>query len=146
MPKNCTLVHARVEEFEIDHKEDTFCDQFEREHMDVGHELSGIPYSHAYKCISHKRLSRKDFVHEVYSKDKYMVAYGVPFHPMPWPWAKTWEKTPCLEPDPPIIRKMSGRPSKRKRMMESEEEQELSHVKRQLKPHKCTRCGDFGHT
>lgn len=97
----------------------------------------------AVKCIQYKRLNTKDFMYATYNKVNYLAAYGVTFHPMLG--LKSWDKIGLLEPTPPALRKMPGRPSKKKRRLEPREQQESRFVKRQHMPNKCTRCGELRH-
>ncbi|XP_056691615.1 uncharacterized protein [Spinacia oleracea] len=112
-------------------------------------ELTGIPCHHAYACILYMRADPEDYVHDFYSKKRYMDAYEPVLLPMPGP--KEWEKTPFPEPVPAPFRKMSGRPSKRKRTKElGEEAEKVAEVVEAVirlggKANRCSNCRQYAH-
>ncbi|KAK9671408.1 hypothetical protein RND81_12G028100 [Saponaria officinalis] len=75
--------------------------------------------------------------------ERYIMAYESAIEPMPR--VRQWEKSGLPEPLPPIIRKMSGRPSKKRRRKETGED-DSSKVKRQKTKNRCGNCGGLGYS
>lgn len=85
-----------------------------------------------------RRLRSEDFVSDFYSKKRYWEACTPHIRPMTG--LKHWERTNLEQPLPPTIKKMFGRPSKKKRKKEAGEEEEARFLKRSKKLNKCPNC------
>ncbi|XP_021866757.2 uncharacterized protein [Spinacia oleracea] len=141
---NCIVCPSRLDEWEVE-------TAFDRHVVDLKEltctcfrwELTGIPCPHAYACIVKKRWRPEDFVHECYSKAKYLATYSP--HIKPMPGMKQWKKTDLPRPLPPLLRKMPGRPKSHKRKKEAGEDAEERFVKRGKKPNNCSNCKQPGH-
>ncbi|XP_071932917.1 uncharacterized protein [Coffea arabica] len=74
-------------------------------------ELNGIPCAHAISAIALTKESPENFVHECYSKEAYMKAYGPIIYPLNGEhlW-KDLKQGPVL---PPETIKLPGRPKKK---------------------------------
>ncbi|XP_074290697.1 uncharacterized protein LOC141617401 [Silene latifolia] len=105
-------------------------------------DLTGLPCPHSMACMLEKRMDPKDYVDEVYSKERYMLTYAHSVSPMPG--VKQWEPTGLLEPLPPPMRTMPGRPKSKKRR-KSAGEKEDQQVKRLKRTNNCSHCGGLGH-
>ncbi|XP_021717466.1 uncharacterized protein LOC110685283 [Chenopodium quinoa] len=145
LARNCEVIPLRLDIWEVDYYNDRYV-------VNLGQitctcfrwELTGIPCAHAWACIIKKRLRPEDFVDSVYSKDKYLEAYTLTINPMSG--MKQWEKRPdMMQPKPPIMRKMPGRPSHKKRKQELGEREEAVKQQKQKKNPKCSNCGVVGH-
>ena len=133
----------RSDVWEVDHYSDRFvvnlndntCTCFKWE-------LNGIPCAHAWACIMKKRERPEAFVHECYTKATYLEAYTPSIKPMPG--MKQWARSDMVQPLPPLMRKMPGRPSLKKRK-EQGEGVDSGAVKRLKRVYKCSKCGNTRH-
>lgn len=144
--KNCKMVQSRLGEWEVEFNEDRFVVDLNGKSCSCYKwDLSGIPCVHAYACIMKRRLLPDDYIHPYYSKDMYVKAYAPYIKPMPG--MKDWETTDCEEPLPPLIKKLPGRPShkKRKKGADERERNQSEHVKRTKRQNQCGKCGHLGH-
>ncbi|XP_057248887.1 uncharacterized protein LOC130590461 [Beta vulgaris subsp. vulgaris] len=101
---------------------------------------------HCFETISDVDLGNpEEYVHKAYSREAYLLAYSPVFQPMPG--IKQWDRTLDPQPNPPGFKKMSGRPSKKKRTKEKGEEEAPKEppVLRKRKPNECGNCGNYGH-
>ena len=73
-------------------------------------QLTGIPCSHAIACFREDDIIPEDRVHECYSINTYLKAYG--YNIMPVRDKQHWEKMNGVEVHPPIYEKKIGRPKK----------------------------------
>ena len=104
-----------------------------------GWELCGIPCVHAVAAIVSIRGAPTDYVEEWYTRDKYLEAYSVVIPPMPG--ADEWRRTPYPQPLPPPFKRMSGRPSKKKRKRQPGEDEVLDVAARVVG--RRNRCSNF---
>nr|XP_027086445.1 uncharacterized protein LOC113708174 [Coffea arabica] len=113
-------------------------------------ELNGIPCAHAISAIALTKESPENFVHECYSKEAYMKAYGPIIYPLNGEhlW-KDLKQGPVL---PPETIKLPGRPKKVRRKEPDEppatttsqgQTKRLSRVG--LMDYKCRKCKQKGH-
>ncbi|XP_074304359.1 uncharacterized protein LOC141639069 [Silene latifolia] len=109
----CKIYPSINTNFEVDYKGGSFTVNLINQVCNCKHwELSGIPCVHAMACILEQRHIPEDYVDQAYSKDKYLLAYTLAIDPMPG--VAHWEKADQEEPLPPLMRRMPGRPSKKK--------------------------------
>ncbi|XP_074314875.1 uncharacterized protein LOC141651046 [Silene latifolia] len=108
-----------------------------------GHCASGLPCQHAIAAINNQRANYEDFVHEAYTKEKYMATYEHPIPPMPG--IDQWERVDMVEPLPPPYRKLPGRPSLKKRRKEAGEKGSTDQQQKQGLQRRCGKCGEIGH-
>ncbi|XP_074313802.1 uncharacterized protein LOC141648997 [Silene latifolia] len=94
-------------------------------------------------AINNQRANYEDFVHEAYTKEKYMAAYEHPIPPMPG--ISQWERVDMVEPLPPPYRKLPGRPSLKKRRKEAGEKGSTDQQQKQGLQRRCGKCGEIGH-
>ncbi|XP_048501011.1 uncharacterized protein LOC125497627 [Beta vulgaris subsp. vulgaris] len=138
--KHCMPVHSRLDHWEVDTVDDRFIVSLGDRYCSCNHwMLTGIPCAHAWACIVAKKESPEDYVDECYSREKYIKAYEA--HIKPMPGAKHWDPCNYPEPLPPIIRRMPGRPSLKKRKKEADEEE----GGRKKQKQRCSNCGISGH-
>lgn len=106
-------------------------------------QLTGIPCSHAIACFKEDDIIPKDRLHECYSIDTYLKAYG--HNIMPIRDKQHWEKMNGVEIHPPVYEKKVGRPkkSRKKAPMELEGGTKLS--KHGAAMH-CSICNSENHT
>ncbi|XP_074265607.1 uncharacterized protein LOC141588047 [Silene latifolia] len=110
----CKIYSSRNTNFEVDYKGGSFTVKLINQVCNCKHwELSGIPCVHAMACILEQRHIPEDYVDQAYSKDKYLLAYTPAIDHMPG--VAHWEKFDQEEPLPPLMRRMPGRPSKKKK-------------------------------
>ncbi|XP_074318742.1 uncharacterized protein LOC141655564 [Silene latifolia] len=102
--------------------------------------LVGIPCTHAMACIHNQRMKPIHFVEKAYTRETYLLAYTRVVNPMPG--VSEWERTDHVQPLPPSMRKMPGRPSNKKRRKEADEGSKGKKAKRSVK---CGNCGTLGH-
>ncbi|XP_021714748.1 uncharacterized protein LOC110682426 [Chenopodium quinoa] len=145
LASNCEVIPSRLDIWEVDYYSDRYVVNLgQRTCTCFSWELTRIPCAHAWTCIIKKRLRPEDFVDSVYSKDKYLEAYTPTTNPMPG--MKQWEKRPdMMQPKSPVMRKMPGRPSHKKRKQELGEREEALEQQKQKKKPKCSNCGVTGH-
>ncbi|KAH9623644.1 hypothetical protein KSS87_021988 [Heliosperma pusillum] len=137
-------LQSKDDNFEVDFKGERWVVQLNQRKCNCRNcQLSGLPCTHAMVCILKQRLDHEDFVDDAYTKERYAMAYELAISPMPG--VKQWEKSGLPEPLPPIIRKMRGRPSKKRRRKEAGEE-ESNRVKRPKNKNKCGIFGGLGHS
>ncbi|CAH9060241.1 unnamed protein product [Cuscuta epithymum] len=75
-------------------------------------ELSGIPCPHAICAIFDRGGDSEEYIHECYSKAVYTTVYS--HHLEPMNGELLWENTQLNDIAPPVPKKMSGRPKKKR--------------------------------
>ena len=108
--------------------------------------LIGIPCKHAMACIVLRKLDCNQFFHNAYHIETYAKTYGPKFHGMQG--HKMWPTITLAKPLPPPIRKMPGKPNKRKRKKEADEgkgEKKPACAVREFTQRRCGNCGNLGH-
>lgn len=73
-------------------------------------QLTGIPCFHAIACIFFQKLDPMDFIHECYTREKYLQVYSHVIEPISG--EPYWEHTEQEPPLPPLKRIAPGRPKK----------------------------------
>ncbi|XP_021717026.1 uncharacterized protein LOC110684896 [Chenopodium quinoa] len=121
LASNCDVNPSRLDIWEVDYYNVRYVvNLVEKTCSCYRWELIGIPCAHAWAVIIKKRLRPEDFVDDFYSKGRYLQAYSPSIKPIPG--MKQWEKRiDLMQPTPPVIRKMPGRPSHKKRKQEQGE-------------------------
>ncbi|XP_074297667.1 uncharacterized protein LOC141628419 [Silene latifolia] len=136
-------LQSKDDNFEVDFKGQRWVVHLNQRKCNCGNwQLSGLPCTHAMVCILKQRLVGDDFVDVAYTKERYAMTYEPAISPIPG--VRQWDKSGLPEPLPPLIRKMPGRPSKKRRRKEVGEES--SQVKRPKAKNKCGNCGGLGHS
>ncbi|KAM1091099.1 hypothetical protein PS2_018270 [Malus domestica] len=115
-------------------------------------DLCGIPCPHDIACILRKGQDVALYVDDCYKKATYLKAYAPVISPLPGQdqWDKPSNETTKI--DPPIYKKQTGRPKKKRAKDPSEEPPVTSHEGKKLKrwiytkPYACRSCGQEGHT
>lgn len=107
-------------------------------------DLTGIPCSHAVSCLRHERISTESMVHDCYSSERFLMAYGPKI--MPCKDKSMWEKVSGPKILPPHYEKKCGRPAKnrRKQPVEFQGAQGEKISRHGVKMH-CSYCGVEGH-
>ena len=103
-------------------------------------ELSGIPCIHAVAAYAHLGRNPEEGVHEWYSQERWFQAYQFSIRPV---YGSTmWKRTrdPILLP--PLIRRMPGRPKKKRFIAPSENNSQVSRMGRIMT---CSNCQEKGH-
>ena len=142
--QTCALLQATKDEWEVEHDTDRrvvnlacwTCTCYKWQ-------LTGIPCPHAFACLVRRRGNPEKFVHDYYTKAKYIDAYKESVKPMPG--MDHWKKCTNANPLPPPMRKMPGRPSKNKRKRAVREDGEDKYVKRTKRQNCCSNCGQPDH-
>ncbi|XP_074280074.1 uncharacterized protein LOC141605274 [Silene latifolia] len=125
----CDIFSSIDTNFEVDYKGGSYTVNLVNQVCNCNHwALSGIPCIHAMACILQQRHIPEDYADQAYSKDKYLLAYTPAVNPMPG--VTHWEKANQEEPLPPLMRRMPGRPSKKKRRKEPGEGSQVKRVKK----------------
>ena len=103
-------------------------------------ELSGIPCIHAVAAYAHLGRNPEEGVHEWYSQERWFQAYQFSIRPVYG--SIMWKRTrdPLLLP--PLIRRMPGRPKKKRFIAPSENNSQVSRRGRIMT---CTNCQQKGH-
>ncbi|KAH6770200.1 hypothetical protein C2S52_015003 [Perilla frutescens var. hirtella] len=125
--RHCTCTPALQGKFEVCHRQNQFIvDMPGKKCSCRAWDLTGIPCIHAISAITFLKEEPSDFVSECYTVMKYIEAYKYGIEPTNgptmWPHADGY---PVL---PPLVRKMPGRP-KKKRKRGVEEKECLSQTK-----------------
>ncbi|XP_074296407.1 uncharacterized protein LOC141626588 [Silene latifolia] len=140
----CDVWASSDDSFEVEYMSKQYVVDLQSQRCSCCHwQLSGLPCQHAIAAIHHQRANYEDYVHEAYTKEKYMTAYRSPIPPMPG--ISQWERVGLNEPLPPPYRKLPGRPSMKKRRKEAGEGGSTEHPKRQKHQRSCGKCGELGH-
>ncbi|XP_071924560.1 uncharacterized protein [Coffea arabica] len=105
-------------------------------------QLTGYPCVHACAAIQARKRPIIDFVHKCYSKEAYVKTYRHVI--MPVPSARYWEKANEEPINPPLIRKMPGRPKKVRRRAPDEPKKGQISTRKGLTVH-CKKCFKPGH-
>lgn len=108
-------------------------------------ELSGIPCHHAIACAREERIDPESLVHECYSVQTFIKAYG--FNIKPMRDQEHWTKMDGVEVYPPVYTKVMGRP-RRNRKKDPEEKQDKEGGKKLTKhgvTMHCSLCGGANH-
>ncbi|XP_074282664.1 uncharacterized protein LOC141607204 [Silene latifolia] len=103
---NCCDVYASSDDsFEVEYISKQYMVDLPSQNCSCGHwQLCGLPCQHVIASIYHQRATFEDYVHQAYTKDKYLVAYGTPIPPMSG--ICQWERVCQVEPLPPPYRKL----------------------------------------
>ncbi|XP_056166982.1 uncharacterized protein LOC115664633 [Syzygium oleosum] len=105
--------------YEIMHNGDKYVVHLERKNCSCrAWQLTGIPCCHAICAILLKQANPKDYVDDCYKKPKYLAAYQ--FMMQPLRSSKFWDKTNHPPPEPLPLKKLLGRPKKKRRLQEIE--------------------------
>lgn len=80
--------------------------------------MTGIPCRHGICAIFHKGHQREEYIHECYSKELYLKTYEHVIQPLNG--EIFWPRTKGDEILPPIPRKITGRPKKKRKLEENE--------------------------
>ncbi|XP_025685839.2 uncharacterized protein [Arachis hypogaea] len=106
-------------------------------------QLTGIPCVHALAAIQ-KRCDRPElYVHPWLKMDAFRATYEHVMKPVNS--EEYWVKTGLLSPDPPIIRRPAGRPTKKKRKADPVEDARDGTKGRRTFKVTCQKCGESGH-
>ncbi|KAK3225584.1 hypothetical protein Dsin_005446 [Dipteronia sinensis] len=101
-------------------------------------EISGIPCKHAMAVITGRRMNNNDFVHKYLTTEAYLKTYSYVIYPIP---DKTqWPQVQHVEVLPPIEKKLSGRPKKKKKRGADEPRKNTRNS-----GNRCGNCGELGH-
>jgi hypothetical protein len=121
--QNCHLEWNGKDGYEINHKVRTCQDKFKvyRHVVDMQNlkcscrcwSLTGIPYSHPIIAMFHQGKEPEDFISLYYTKEMHQMTYSHVLKPLVG--AHDWPRTGYDAPDPPLRKKMSGRPKKHQR-------------------------------
>ncbi|XP_025649566.1 uncharacterized protein [Arachis hypogaea] len=106
-------------------------------------QLTGIPCVHALAAIQ-KRCDRPElYVHPWLKMDAFRATYEHVMKPVNS--EEYWVKTGLLSPEPPIIRRPAGRPTKKKRKADPVEDVRDGTKGRRTFKVTCQKCGESGH-
>ncbi|XP_074292492.1 uncharacterized protein LOC141619370 [Silene latifolia] len=138
---NCCDVYASSDDsFEVEYMSKQYVVDLPSQNCSCGHwQLCGLPCQHAIAAIHHQRANYEDYVHQAYTKDKYLAAYGTPIPPMPR--ICQWESVGKVKPLPPPYRKFPGSHSLKKRRKEVGEGTSSEQAKRPRLQRTCGKCG-----
>ena len=75
-------------------------------------DLTGILCAHVIHALHHLKTDPKPFISHWYSKSTYEVSYQFPLQPIPSKKFMRWEEFEAIEP--PLVKKMLGRPRKKR--------------------------------
>ena len=105
-------------------------------------QLTGIPCCHAIACFRHDDIRPETMVHECYSIETYMQAYGYNI----WPVRDKihWEKMNGVDVQAPIYEKKVGRPARNRKKNPTELEGGTKLSKHGVMMH-CSACGSSTH-
>ena len=130
--------------FEVGYKGDTYVVDLKNKSCPCrSWNLTGIPCPHAIFAIHHLEKNPEDFVHEVYRKNAYKVAYAQMIESMNS--KKFWQKREIDPPRPPPDRRMPGRPAKNRKKEEGEYGSTGSKLCRKGRKITCQMCYQQGH-
>ena len=142
--QTCTLLQSTRDEWEVEHDNDKHVVNLKDWSCTCNKwEVTGIPFSHGFACLVKRRENPDKFVHDYYTKATYIEAYKDNIKPMPG--MEQWDRSALPQPLPPPLRKMPGRPSKKKRKRAVGEDGEEKYVRRTKRQNCCSNCGQPGH-
>ncbi|GKV38096.1 hypothetical protein SLEP1_g46042 [Rubroshorea leprosula] len=139
----CYMLSRALVEYEIKERNDSFVVNV-RDHTCTCRvwQLNGIPCRHAMLAIQHREENFEDYVHPCYKRQAYINTYKhciIPLDGM-----ERWEETGMPPLDPPLERKTTGRP-KKKRHPEDWEISNGSNISRKGRIMTCRVCFKQGH-
>ena len=103
-------------------------------------EVSGIPCVHAQSAIIYTQQDPARFISSWFDKDKFLATYASNI--LPVNSSTMWPKSPFIKPQPPVDRRMPGRPSIKRKRHASEHQDKHSLGKRTVS---CQNCQQAGH-
>ncbi|XP_019178873.1 PREDICTED: uncharacterized protein LOC109174035 [Ipomoea nil] len=113
-------------------------------------QLSGMPCSHSICAIFHKGHQPDQYIHEWYSKERYLKTYHEVIQPING--EQFWPRTEGDEIHAPVPRKMTGRPKKKRKLEDNEKNKdktkmssEISKLSRKGRIMTCQICKGKGH-
>ena len=107
-------------------------------------QLSGVPCGHAIACSREERIDPQTLVHDCYTVQTYLKAYGYTLVPLRDP--KQWEKVNGERVYPPVFTKQVGRPKKnRKKKPEEKLKGGVRYLNKKGVSMHCSICGKADH-
>lgn len=130
--------------FEVDFHEDRFV-------VDIGArsctcrrwDITGIPCPHGCAVINFLKEDVVDYVHEYYSLEKYKQVYADGLTPLNG--EKMWPEAEGFPIKPPLVKKMPGRPKKKRKRDPLETSTSNRNKLRKVCKMTCQRCFQQGH-
>ena len=129
--------------FEVEYKGETYRVDLKKKTCPCrAWQLTRIPCHHAICAIHHIEKNPEDYIHSIYRKEKYKMAYA---HMMEGLNSKKfWTKKEVDPPQPPPDRRMPGRPAKNRRKEEGEGKSRYK-LSRHGRKMTCQVCYQTGH-
>ncbi|XP_058776102.1 uncharacterized protein LOC131650408 [Vicia villosa] len=139
----CRVTYAGDDEFGVRDGYSTFVVNLRSQTCGCGYwRITGLPCKHACACITHKRENVEMFCDTSYTTKIYSLCYNNIIHPMPELDEKN--RGSYEQIDPPVLRRLSGRPRvNRKRSVV--EGPSGSQDARRSNTVRCGNCKEFGH-
>ena len=139
----CRVTYAGDDEFRVKDGFTTSVVNLRARVCDCGYwRLIGLPCKHACSCIAYKRANVEMFCDDSYSTTTYSLCYSEIIHPMPE--LDSNNRGSYGKIDPPVLRRLPGRPrTNRKRGIT--EGPTTSHDARRSSTVRCGNCHEFGH-
>ncbi|GKC10833.1 zinc finger, PMZ-type containing protein, partial [Tanacetum coccineum] len=100
-------------------------------------QLSGVPYIHAIAGYIYLNRDPDEGVHFSYSQDVWARTYQ--YFIWPVPSINLWKRTNNQPPLPPIVRKMSGRPRKKRVKEDVENNSQVTRLGKKIRCFNCRR-------
>ncbi|XP_014515422.1 uncharacterized protein LOC106773224 [Vigna radiata var. radiata] len=105
--------------------------------------ISGIPCCHAIAAMNYCNEDPKNLIPSCFTRTTYEATYAAMIYPVNG--QMLWEKTSFVDVLPPIIRKMPGRPKKKRKLEAWELTKDATQMNIGGHRKKCTICRKLGH-
>ena len=111
---NCHVPEAGQQKFRVQSGNSSYTVDLCLHTCDCGRwQLSGVPCGHSIACCREERIDPELMVHDCYTVENYMKAYGYTLVPLRDP--KYWEVQPGYKVFPPVFTKQLGRLKKNRK-------------------------------
>ncbi|XP_050890963.1 uncharacterized protein LOC127096438 [Lathyrus oleraceus] len=106
-------------------------------------QLTALPCVHAISSMKSGNFKVESYIPDMYKKGKYQEVYNHVIYPVND--SNLWERTVYNDVQPPVFRKMPGKPKKKRNLEQGEVDGTGRKLRRNGLHIKCSKCKKIGH-